>query len=287
MVPGAYAVFLQPGSLQLPAVTFASQAGDYMCAYVSSAYSGSATVRIVYPGATETVDMPAYVYLGEGNGVSYSVVYYVDGNALNIVPAATGHNYVSMEINVSKELAPSYTHIRGPVIFTNPDPVLRVFLVPEGGKPDVLRFQVLNISKMPPDSLLPIPRVEFAACDIRVSNATARVVQISGKPMVTGEFQIVVNGVPAIVPDIHVVAAGKVFTPQISADDRTYSFMIPYTTGLATVTVTGRIPGCSQLSHEIPVVQSSSGPTWVLVVAVLVAAAIAYYLHKKRKESER
>ncbi|GEM_PF-6732727 len=285
-VPGAYAVFLQPSDIRIPSALLSRQVGDYICAYVDKRYAGRATVRIVYPGATETVDEEAYVELGDANGVSYSVLYYLDSNALNVVSTVAGHNYVSLEFNVPKSLARSYTHIRGPVVFTNPDPVLRVFLVPEDGKPAAVRFEVLGISQLPPEKSLPQPKVEFAACDVRVANEKAHVVKIGDRAVVTGSFQIFVNGVPAIVPNIHVIASGKVFTPQISADDRTYSFMIPYTTGLATVTVTGRIPGCSQLSHEIPITESSSYPSWILFAVVLAAVIVAYALHKKREEAE-
>ena len=285
-VPGAYAVFLQPSNIQIPSALLSRQVGDYICTYVDERYAGRATLRIVYPGATETVDEEAYVDLGDVNGVSYTVIYYVDSNVLNVVSTAVGHNYVALEFNVPKYLARSYTRIRGPVVFTNPDPVLRVFLVPEDGKPAAVRFEVLGVSQLPPEKSLPQPKVEFAACNVRVSNEKARVIKIGDRAVVTGSFQIFVNGTPAIVPNIHVIANGKIFAPQVSADDRTYSFMIPYTTGLATVTVTGRIPGCSQLSHEIPVTESSGYPSWVLFAVVLVAAIVAYVLHKKREEAE-
>ncbi|GEM_PF-3053127 len=199
-----------------------------------------------------------------------------ENNSTVVTYAATGYKTVAITVEIPKDvLQKASGYIEGNVIIVKDDPVLRIYLSPEGNSPSTASFTV----KKAVDELGSTV-IEFAACQIRVANV--QTIPVGDKWQVS--FQIRDGNTPVYLQGVHIVGAGVDVVPQYDAATKTYIATVKPAMGLK---IRAYVSGCGEITANVPKPAGSQGipsiVVWGIVLAAIAVLGFGVWLNMKKK----
>ncbi len=198
------------------------------------------------------------------DNVTKVVAQNVENNSTVVTYAATGYKTVAVTVEIPKSVLPKASgYVEGNIIIVKDDPVLRIYLSPDGNSPSIVSF---TVKKAVED--LGSTVIEFAACQIKVVNV--RTTTVGDKWQVS--FQIRDGNTPVYIKGVHIVGAGVDVVPQYDAATKTYIATVKPAMGLK---ISAYVSGCGEITAAVPEPQQSAGVPGIVVGAVILAAIAA------------